>query len=206
LEIGCGEGDLLYMIARAGAAVVGIDYSIAAIKTARERYHGLDVFPAKHNEFPAEPFDILVMQGVLEHLDNPFTELADMIERFKPKTVITSMPAFLNIRGIIWHTLDMLGAVMSKTDLHFIDLWEVEKFCLEHKYRLECKSIDIAWGNGEKMIEDLLHRIPLALKDGNIPFSAVSFTKFISWLENHAIHTVANWYTGGAVNIYRIDI
>jgi hypothetical protein len=71
----------------------------------------------------------LVMQGVLEHLDDPFGELQWMIEHFKPKTVITSSPCFLNPRGIVWKTLDMLGAVMSKTDLHHLNPWEFEAFC-----------------------------------------------------------------------------
>ena len=66
------------------------------------------------------------MQGVLEHLDDPFTELKWMMDNLLTEKgdVITSSPCFLNTRGIVWMTLDMLGAVMSKTDLHYLDPWE----------------------------------------------------------------------------------
>lgn len=210
LEIGCGEGDLSQMIFQNGAYIVGIDYSEEAIKKADEKYPYIKWGVGDYKNARTK-CDILVLQGVMEHLDNPFTELADMIERFKPKTVITSMPAFLNIRGIIWHTLDMLGAVMSKTDLHFIDRWEVEQFCEENGYILRfANAVEMDWGNGEKMVEDLRQRIPLALRDGSlsqIDMEALlvpdeEINKFLEWLEK-----ASKYFQGsGAVNIYRIDL
>ena len=128
-----------------------------------------------------------------------------MVSRFKPKTVITSMPAFLNIRGIIWHTLDMLGAVMSKTDLHFIDPWQVEAFCAGNGYKLTTESIEHDWAAGVKMIDDLRQRLPLALADGNIPFKKARLERLFKWLEL-AQHRLPTGHDGGAVIIYRIEI
>ena len=207
LEIGCGEGELLDMINEKHTITSGIDYSLEAVTTAKNRYPYLDVMCCDWTEFPDNKWteiDVIVMQGVLEHLDNWQQSLSDMIHRFKPKTVITSMPAFLNIRGIIWHTLDMLGAVMSKTDLHYIDEWEVLGFCKERGYGYRYNTIDQDWGNGPKMIEDLFRRIPLALTDGGIPFGGMpDVNKFLEWLEQ-AIEYFD--HGEGAVNIYRIDL
>jgi len=204
LEIGCGEGDLLDMINEKNAITTGIDYSLEAITTAKNRYPYLDVMCCNYTEYDViYNFDVLVMQGILEHLDNWQQSLADMISQFNPQTVITSMPAFLNIRGIIWHTLDMLGAVMSKTDLHYIDIWDVEAFCVKRNYDIACHTIDQSWGNGDKMIGDLLQRLPLALRDGGLPFDGKKVADFISWL-NRALEYFD--HDEGAVNIYRIDL
>ena len=212
LEIGCGEGDLLAFIhleqgwkPEYKGRMVGIDYSATAIKTAKKELKDepeIEFFNTDWRDFNGE-CDILVMQGVMEHLDDPFTELAEMIHRFRPKTVITSMPGFLNIRGIIWHTLDMLAAVMSKTDLHFIDPWQVRQFCEDKGYRYRRNSIDQSWAGGKKMMDDLSERIPLALKDGNIICEQGRFDEFMIWLDK-----VLEYFDPdeGAINIYRIDI
>jgi ubiquinone/menaquinone biosynthesis C-methylase UbiE len=208
LEIGCGEGDLMNMIWKEGGLLDGCDYSAEAIKIFDHRYPILSTQAVCNhwrdlNGYPEDGYNFLVMQGVMEHLDDPFTELAEMIERFKPKTVITSMPSFLNLRGIIWHSLNMVGAVMSKTDLHFIDPWEVEGFCDAWGYGIFYETIDLDWGNGKKMLEDLHKRIPLALKDGAVPIYMPDVNKFLEWLERAFEYFD---HDEGAVNIYRIDI
>ena len=199
-EIGCGEGDLGAMIRDKGATYWGIDYSEEAIRKAKEKYpycHYLKLDYKKAVMLPR----YLVMQGVLEHLDDPFCELQWMIENFKPKTVITSSPCFLNPRGIVWMTLDMLGAVMSKTDLHFLDPRAFHGFCIAHNYQLDTKYCDFSWGNGDQMVEDLKHRIPLALKDGNLPIPTIEkFHEFLHFLDG------PYWQDYGATAVYRIDI
>jgi len=117
-----------------------------------------------------------------------------------------SMPGFVNTRGIVWHTLDMLGAVMSKTDLHFINPWEVQQFCDEKGYRLSYTSIEKSWASGPKMIEDLRQRIPLALRDGNIAFKQDQLEKFLTWLESASYGMRRHDSYDGAVIIYRIDL
>ena len=150
--------------------------------------------------------DVIVMQGVLEHFDNPWKSLDGIIEKFKPKTIITSMPCFLNPRGIIWMTLDMLGAVMSKTDLHFINPWDVQKYSNERNYKLIWNTIDKDWASGKKMYDDMVRRIPLAIKDGKLPWDANKFGQFGIWFE-----MMLNWSdldigSLGAIAIYRIDL
>lgn len=205
LEIGCGEGELLDMIDEKHAVCTGIDYSLEAITTGKNRFPYLDLMCCDWTEYPTsrgKP-DIIVMQGVLEHFDNWQESLDGIIKAFKPQTVITSMPGFLNIRGIIWHTMDMLGAVMSKTDLHFINDWDVCKYCDSRGYKYNGEAIEQDWGNGKKMLEDFTTRIPLAIKDGGIPWDATAFGKFMVWLEK-ALEYFA--HDEGAVVVYRIDL
>lgn len=201
LEVGCGEGDLIIEITnRTGTAAWGLDYSKEAIKVA------IDRFPETLVTWLDEDFrlfhktvDRLVMQGVLEHLDDPFGELQWMIEHFKPKTVITSSPCFLNTRGVVWMTLNMLGAVMSKTDLHYLNPWDFEIFCEDHGYKLRMQDCDWNWGNGDAMISDLSQRIPLALKDGGLPEGRVD--EFMEWLLQ-----IPGECRLGATMVYRIDV
>jgi SAM-dependent methyltransferase len=205
LEIGCGEGDLCILLRRRFTHVVGIDYSKKAIQKARRNYRIKDLFQAglifrcmEYFELNDE-FDCLVMQGVLEHLDDPFGELQWMIEHFKPRTVITSSPCFLNTRGVVWMTLNMLGAVMSKTDLHYLNPWDFEIFCEDNGYKLTMQDCDWEWGNGGPMIEDLTQRIPLALKDGGLPDGRVD--DLMEWLKQ-----IPGECRLGATMVYRIDV
>lgn len=208
LEIGCGEGELLDMIGQAGAIVTGLDYSLEAITTAKNRFSYLDVLCCSWEEWPDsrnQKFDVIVMQGVLEHLDDPWQSLDGMIAKFQPETVITSMPCFLNPRGIVWMTLDMLGAVMSKTDLHFINPWEVRNYCHQNGHKVAYTSVDLEWAAGEKMADDLRQRIPLALKDGGMPFNNFNIECLLNWLTMQSYNKLCG-ATHGAVAIYRIDL
>ena len=204
LEIGCGEGDLCKAMADKGAYVIGIDYSAVAIDKADKKSTGrLSFWAGDYTKFDWEDYGnptCIVMQGVLEHLDDPFGELQWMIDHFKPKTVITSSPCFLNPRGIVWMTMDMLGAVMSKTDLHYLNPWEFEEFCKKHGYELDIQDCDWDWGNGKDMIADLAQRIPLALRDGGLK-SKKATSELLEWLSRFKFDIAP-----GATMVYRIDI
>jgi hypothetical protein len=208
-EIGCGEGDLGNMLVDSGAAYYGLDYSWEAIKRAHSKYPGIAYWNEDYRRMIPTPGQTIVMQGVLEHLDDPFGELQWMIEHFKPKTVITSSPCFLNPRGIVWMTLDMLGAVMSKTDLHFLHPWQFEEFCEKYGYILTKQPCDTSWGYDEAMISDLRQRIPLAVRDGGLPLSRVKIEQFIHWLSEARNEFRGIIYEGiaiGATMVYRIDV
>jgi len=200
IEIGCGEGELCELIQAEGAGLIhGIDYSKSAINIAQEKHPHTPFICGDYRDHIVYA-DRLVMQGVLEHLDDPFGELQWMIEHFKPKTVITSSPCFLNPRGIVWMTLDMLGAVMSKTDLHYLHPYQFAEFCDKHGYSYECRDCDYDWGNGGDMIADLAQRISLALRDGGLtPKKPVA--EFIEWLKRSGpIEGL------GATMVYRIEV
>lgn len=77
LEVGCYEGYLLELLARRGARCVGVEPSEAAARLARERF-GLDVRTAAFEgaALGEEPFDLVVLSHVLEHLRDPHAVIA----------------------------------------------------------------------------------------------------------------------------------
>lgn len=216
LEVGCGEGDLVKKLFIEGADVRGIDYSQNAIYTAMEKHPGIKgLFSyGSYREYVDPHVDIVVMQGVLEHLDDPFKELAWMFETWQPATIITSSPGFLNVRGIVWHTLAALGAVMSKTDLHYLNPWDFYNYCLPRNLKLGMESCDTGWASGHKMTQDLRKRIPLAAKDGDlwrkkmgVKLDAITpdrLNRLMVWLELCG-DRIPEHRLGGATICYRID-
>lgn len=205
LEIGCGEGwlgdklcdiqDIEYY--------KGIDYSKNAIEMAKRNFpHIEDNFEViDYRNLNDGNFNRLVMQGVLEHLDDPFTELKWMMDNLLAKKgdVITSSPCFLNPRGIVWMTLNMLGAVMSKTDLHYLDPHEFFTFAYSNGYKIDVDYCDDSWGNGLDMILDFEKRLPLALRDGGITYDNQRLDEFLRWLSNLPVKGL------GATAVYRIS-
>ena len=88
LEYGCGVGSKAFMLAEAGADVVGIDISDVAIemseRKAKERglsgleFHRMD---AQRLEFDDDSFDVICGSGILHHLelDRASAELARVL-------------------------------------------------------------------------------------------------------------------------------
>ena len=203
LEIGCGEGALGMIIRDKGAEYLGLDYSKVAIYKATQLTKA-DVFI--YGDYRMQGLGLyqrIVMQGVLEHLDNPFAELKWMIDNLliKGGDVITSSPCFLNPRGIIWMTLNLIGAVMSKTDRHFLNPWDFWGFAMKHDYHTETQYCDEDWGNDAGMLKDLAQRIPLALKDGNIDLNPAKFNQYLQWLTSMKDFNLPGY---GATAIYKI--
>ena len=206
LDVGCGEGVLCSMIALAGASrVVGIDYSTEAIDNANKKFNidNLKFYAGDHKDID-EKFDIITMEGVMEHFDSPWVELKDMLDNRLnvDGCLITSSPSFLNPRGYVWMTLLKLFDVpMSLTDLHYICPFDMKKFCEENGYNLEYKSIYQDWGSGEGMIRDFNKRLRNALRDAKMDNDKVD--DLLSWLSE-----AKNYFKpdndSGAVVVYRI--
>jgi SAM-dependent methyltransferase len=207
MEIGCGEGRLAALLAMSGAEQVdAIDYAQTAIDTARARHilPNLAFWCAPLGDFEGR-YDVVVLQGVLEHLDDSWSTLTDLIERkITPGgCVITSSPNFCNPRGYIWMALQMLFDVpMSLTDRHFISLPDMRAYCEEHGYVLvNWKTIHHDWAFGGVLIADFRRRLTNALRE-RVPQGKID--SFLLWLETNTLEEWAR--TGnGAVGIYRIE-
>ncbi len=200
LEIGCGEGGLASIIAFHGAEVTAIDYSKEAIKIAEKKY-SLENCQFKCCDYRdvSDRFDIVVMQGVLEHTDDPYETLLYIKENLLMNThskIITGSPSFLNPRGYIWMTLLLLFDVpMSLSDIHYLCPFDLEKFTKKLEGKLTYKSSDQDLGHGERLLIDLKKRLNNALCDAGMKGNV---DRLISWLaktlpyENHANFSGAN--------------
>lgn len=205
LEIGCGEGKLASIIASLGAKkVLATDYSKEAIDTCDKSYFlpNLKFENKTHKELDGA-FDAIVMEGVLEHFDQPFEDLDMLIKKhLKPGGVmVTCSPSFLNLRGYVWMTLQLLFDVpMSLTDLHFFLPSDFEEFCQQNNYQLEYKSSEQSWGGGEKLLVDFNKRLRNALRDKNM---SGNVDRLMAWLQKAIKYQTYNNNTGADI-IYKI--
>jgi len=212
LEIGCGEGDLASLMAYHGGVVTGIDYSEEAINIANRKYNLPNViFQCADYKKIKNKYDRVVMQGVLEHMDNVYDTLKYIKEHLLTVDgdIISSSPSFLNIRGIIWMTLQLLfDAPMSLTDIHNLNIRDFEIFAEGLNMKLNYISCEHDWGNGGKLIADLKKRIPKALSDINM---SNKYEKLIEWLEKNLSYFDYNSElifkkpeNAGAVMVYKL--
>ena len=88
LDVGCGHGLLLDEARRRGYETVGLELSRSAAAHAR-RSLGLDVREVPLEDFSShEPFDVVVLADVLEHLDDPILGIDRCIELLAPDGVL----------------------------------------------------------------------------------------------------------------------
>lgn len=74
LDVGCGPGRLLDILPRSGLSFTGIDFNASYIEMARMRHGNRGVFLHGDAHAPwslaAQSMDVVVMVGVLHHLDD----------------------------------------------------------------------------------------------------------------------------------------
>lgn len=94
LEVGIGKGNESLVIAAAGTAVVGLDYSRAALALLGRRSRGqestLELVEADARILPFQDgaFDLVFSQGVLEHFHDPTNALREQWRVLRPGGVI----------------------------------------------------------------------------------------------------------------------
>jgi SAM-dependent methyltransferase len=150
-------------------------------------------------------YDVVVLQGVAEHLNQPFEALQTVIEDYlKPGGVlITSSPSFLNPRGYVWMTLQLLFEVpMSLSDLHFLCPFDFEEFARKSGCEITVKSTDQDWAAGDRLLIDFQKRLPNALADAGLPPEGVS--RLLEWLKKAAPYFQTNEFSGANV-AYKIS-
>lgn len=85
LEVGCGSGLFLQVLAKAGYAVEGIDISEPAVAYARNRL-GLRVFHGALEDLALTEnrYDAVVLYAILEHVPNPLVTVKTVLKILKP--------------------------------------------------------------------------------------------------------------------------
>jgi SAM-dependent methyltransferase len=208
LEIGCGEGALASMISRRGAKTVhAIDLSSEAIKAAKFKYKcpGLVFTNCDFNGIDSK-YDVVVMQGVLEHLSHPFQKLRCIIQNnlFSNGCVITSSPNFLNPRGYVWMVFQhLLDVEMSLADKYFFDPSQFMLFCRRFDYGLSMVTCDQDWGCGKRALEDYGKRFRSESFQKKINLEEFNIQKFLSWFER-ANQSFERHKFSGATMVYKI--
>jgi 2-polyprenyl-3-methyl-5-hydroxy-6-metoxy-1,4-benzoquinol methylase len=111
LEIGCGSGAQLALMARLGWEAAGLDFDPDAVATARSRGLRVSAGDVREMGYPAESFDAIVMTHVIEHVVDPVGLLRECRRILKPNgtlVLVTPNPASLGHRlyGRAWRGLE----------------------------------------------------------------------------------------------------
>jgi ubiquinone/menaquinone biosynthesis C-methylase UbiE len=163
LDYCCGNGDFSLWIADTGAYVYGIDISPVSIQNASNKAIQrrladrikFQVMDAEAMEYEDNFFDLIVVNGVLHHLDlrKAYTELARII---KPEGMIITTEALRH--NIFIHSY-------RKLTPHLRTTWEV-------KHILGKKEVELAKNYFEKVeINKFFHLATIA----SVPFRNTSF-------------------------------
>lgn len=173
VDLGCGDGEFVNnYLNKYVKRVLGVDFSKKAIEKANESCMMNTIFLEDDFEkkpcikYLIEDVDIVTSIGVIEHLDNPEAIFQRAYELLKPGGIlIVEHPHFMNIRGIIWKTLDIFtDAVMSKTDKHILTNNHVQSMASKYDFVNDgAHTFRNSQGNGPKLYEDFDRRLRLAL-------------------------------------------
>lgn len=118
LDVGCGYGIFLKVLADHGFVVRGVDYSELAVRYATQEL-GLDVSRTGLEEarFPNGSFDVVTMNGVAEHLEDPLTTFAEVNRILEVGGLfsITAPNVLLGLPLVYLHKLFLGNMVKSST-------------------------------------------------------------------------------------------
>ena len=147
LDIGCGYGALANSIGKTGASVTGIDYNEKSLAKARETFSHPNVTflfgDVLQTDFD-DPFDVVVMSNVLEHIEHRPEFLRRVTHSVKPKRWLIRVPLFERD----WRVplKKELGVEYRLDPTHFIEYTQ-EIFAEEMAAaNLEITHIEIRWG------------------------------------------------------------
>lgn len=186
LDAGCGTGSPLVAMAMAykDAEIVGIDFSEASLKKARQlaaRYDLKNVrfynLPVEHVNELDQQFDFIISSGVLHHLSNPAKGLKALADALKPQGAISIM--LYGKYGRIG--IDMLQEAIRLSCTGVDSMPERINFArnlaraipAEHPFKTRRQGREISEGKDAGIVDLLLHA-------QDIPFDVSSIFKLCS--------------------------
>src|SRR3990172_9005710 len=208
LDLGCGTGEFLrnYVTLEEPSEMVGYDMSGEGIKIANndpitkeknirfEKLNFDDLIFGLDNDLCAEKgyYDVITSIGVIEHLDNPNDLFLIAKKLLKPDGLfVLECPNFLNLRGLIWKTLELfVGAEMSKTDKQMILPDKIFEYI--NRYDFECETIltfDQERGMYLDMVRDFVTRLKLSMEGivADLDTKIVAFFEYLKFVTNERI-------------------
>ena len=120
----------------------------------------------------------------------------------KGKMILTS-PNWTNPRGFILMTLGTLfDAPITLADLHYLTPVDFIKWADRLELKLDWKTIEHSWGNGEKLISDLKERLPKIFNDMKIKGKQDKIDLFLKWINQRVLPIIQSSEVDGAIGIY----
>jgi len=133
LDVGCGDGVLVYLLAKKGAKVAGVDNSEEAIISAKEKCKKLQNVEflkgsVYESPFKDKSFDYIVCSEIIEHLKYPDKMLSEIKRAW-------------NRRGKLIITTPMKFTENPLDTMHYQEFFEEELSQLLEKYFRDIKII-----------------------------------------------------------------
>ncbi|MBP6738567.1 MAG: methionine biosynthesis protein MetW [Leptospiraceae bacterium] len=145
LDLGCGDGDLLYLLKKKGVRGQGIEKNEDCIYKCIERgvivHHGdLDEGLKHHIK---KSFDYVILNQTIQETHNPGNIIKDCLRI--GKKVIVVFPNFAHwknrlqilFRGITPVTDNLPYRWYNTPNLHFLSITDFEEFCIVQKFKIE---------------------------------------------------------------------
>jgi 2-polyprenyl-3-methyl-5-hydroxy-6-metoxy-1,4-benzoquinol methylase len=110
IEVGCGSGGFLAALAREGWKCHGIDFDESAIAEAR-KIPGVraEVAELTQRAFPANSFDAVVMNNVIEHIWNPIATVTECYRILRPRGRLVMITPNSRALGHVLYRQDWRG-------------------------------------------------------------------------------------------------
>jgi 2-polyprenyl-3-methyl-5-hydroxy-6-metoxy-1,4-benzoquinol methylase len=123
LDVGCAEGQFLYLARKMGFDVTGLDFNPVSLRIARDVFGISSVYRYSVEElaerFPGACFDVVTMFEVLEHTADPLGTLKSLTKVVKPGGVL-----LLSVPG--WKRWPALFHPEVDSPPHHLTLWTEE--------------------------------------------------------------------------------
>lgn len=158
LDVGCGGGDLGYILKEKNCEITGWDLKLDRINANRDFYKTLEERNIEVQGFGNEKYEVIIFSDVLEHLNDPETVLKKSRESLMPKgTILVSLPnvAYLDNRlGLLkgnWNYTD--DGILDRTHLKFFTLSTAKQLLVSAGFKIndwepEIPVIRSSWKSG----------------------------------------------------------
>jgi SAM-dependent methyltransferase len=84
LDVGCGSGQWLSLVAQMGWQVEGVDFDEQSVNLARQQGLSVHLGSLEQQNFPSESFHALAVSHVIEHVPDPIRTLTECARILKP--------------------------------------------------------------------------------------------------------------------------
>lgn len=148
LDLGCNQGDISYLLSKNCQRVVGIDIDKNVIDIANQKHknHNLSFLCEDLYDYlskKSEPFDVLILSHIIEHLDNPIDFLKKNKNYFK--LIYVEVPDFDNVYLNKYREKFNLNLIYSDND-HVVEYTREDLMDIFKSIKLDIVSSEYRYG------------------------------------------------------------